>query len=269
MRKYVIMCGGYYEQFQKPKALHEINGESLVERTIRLLNEEEINNDQIFITADDERFESLGVEVLHHENSYRYEDGKMKGYWLDAFYPHFEKDAKVTFLYGDVYYTKRAIWKIIKNKKKGNILFGSAISKNPLRMNWGEPFAYRVDDYSCFLESINKTKKLYDEKKTIRHPITWELYRVENGLDVNVQRIKPETFATIEDLTRDIDSLMEMEELEKEIQEENKTVKVESIKRYFDYKMNAVIPPKRIFTVTKQRAKELKKAGVIQIIEEG
>lgn len=269
MRKYVIMCGGYYEQFQKPKALHEINGESLIERTIRLLNEEGINNDQIFITADDERFESFNVKVLHHNNSYRYEDGKMKGYWLDAFYPDFEKDAKITFLYGDVFYTRKAIQKITKYKKKGNILFGSAISKNPFGKNWGEPFAYKVDDYSEFLESIKKTKKLFDEKKTIRHPITWELYRVENGLDVNVQRIKPETFATIEDLTRDIDSLMELEELKKEIQEGNKTVKVESIKRYFDYKMNAVIPPKRIFTVTKQRAKELKKAGVIQIIEEG
>lgn len=41
--KYVIMCGGYYEQWKTPKQLQIVNGEALVERTIRLLNANESN----------------------------------------------------------------------------------------------------------------------------------------------------------------------------------------------------------------------------------
>ena len=37
--KYIIMCGGKYDEFEKPKQLLEVNGEVIVERTIRLLKE--------------------------------------------------------------------------------------------------------------------------------------------------------------------------------------------------------------------------------------
>ena len=37
--KYVIMCGGFYEQWKTPKQLQIVKGEVLVERTIRLLKE--------------------------------------------------------------------------------------------------------------------------------------------------------------------------------------------------------------------------------------
>ena len=35
----IIMCGGTYSEFEKHKALSVVNGETLVERTIRLLKE--------------------------------------------------------------------------------------------------------------------------------------------------------------------------------------------------------------------------------------
>ena len=41
--KYIIMCGGKYSNFQTPKQLIEINGERLVDRTIRLLRERGIS----------------------------------------------------------------------------------------------------------------------------------------------------------------------------------------------------------------------------------
>ena len=38
--KYILMCGGNYkDKFEIPKQLLEVNGEKLVERTIRLLKE--------------------------------------------------------------------------------------------------------------------------------------------------------------------------------------------------------------------------------------
>ena len=44
---YIIMCGGSYSHMSKPKAMFEINGEKLIERTIRLLNENGISNKNI------------------------------------------------------------------------------------------------------------------------------------------------------------------------------------------------------------------------------
>lgn len=83
--KIIILCGGKYDMFTTPKQLIEINGESLVGRTIRLLKERGIKD--ISVTSDDTRFDSLGVQRLEHENSYKVEKGKIYGYWLDAYYP--------------------------------------------------------------------------------------------------------------------------------------------------------------------------------------
>ena len=50
----------------------------------------------------------------------------MLGYWLDAFYPFFDDDIQLTFLYGDVVYSPEAIDKIVTCKRSGNILFGTS-----------------------------------------------------------------------------------------------------------------------------------------------
>lgn len=42
--KYILMCGGNYkDKFETPKQLLKVNGEILVERTIRLLKESRNN----------------------------------------------------------------------------------------------------------------------------------------------------------------------------------------------------------------------------------
>ena len=214
MRKFVIMCGGYYEHFKRPKALTVINGETLVHRTIRLLKGAGVPEQKIHISANEDRFLAFGVDILEHENTYRYEGGELKGYWLDAFYPHFPEDTKVTYLYGDVVYTQNAINTIVNCEREGNILFGTGIAKNKLHNNWGEPFAYKVDDYKAFMLGIKLVKLMYDNGKVNRHPITWELYRFLNGLDINVQAVRDETYIVIDDGTMDIDDPSEVEEVQ-------------------------------------------------------
>ena len=54
----IVMCGGYYENFKEHKALSVINGERLIERTIRLLKENNIEN--IYISSNDDRFSKYG-----------------------------------------------------------------------------------------------------------------------------------------------------------------------------------------------------------------
>lgn len=211
--KFVIMCGGVYEQWATPKQLQEINGEAIAARTVRQLKENGIKQKDIFISATDARFDALGVQRLEHANSYQYESGQLKGYWLDAFYPNFKSNTKVTFLFGDVYYTDAALKKIIAAPSSGNILFGSAAAKNLQHKNWGEPFAYVVNDLKTFYAGIAAVKKLQDEGKTQRVPIVWELYRYLNGLDVNVQAVKDDTYFVIDDETNDADTPAKLEKM--------------------------------------------------------
>jgi hypothetical protein len=49
--------------------------------------------------------------------------------------------------------------------------------------------------------------------------LSWELYRVLNGLDPNIQQVKDETYLTIEDETIDVDDPKEIEELNNKLKE--------------------------------------------------
>ena len=205
-RQYVIMCGGFYSHFDVPKALCIVGGETIVRRTLTLLEDLGVPAEDIHISATDPRFFAFGVDVLQHENSYRYEDGELKGYWLDAFYPHFDLDTKVTYLYGDVVYTRAALKTIVECQRPGDILFGTRRAKNRKHENKGEPFAYKVDNYKTFLAGIEAVKQMYDAGQLARHPITWELYRYLNSLDINRQAVRDDTYICIDDETADIDA---------------------------------------------------------------
>lgn len=211
--KYVIMCGGYYQNFEIPKQLSVVNGERLADRTIRLLKKAGVS--EIYISSNNPIFDSCGVKRLEHHNSYRYEDNVLKGYWLDAFYPYFDEKDKVCYIFGDVYFTEDAIKKIVNYETDKNVLFGTSVAKNKEHKNWGEPFAYKVNNYKEFIDGISAVKKLQDEGKTNRMPLVWELYRYLNGLDVNIQDVLDETFITIDDGTIDIDSPEQIEKLNK------------------------------------------------------
>lgn len=210
--KYVIMCGGEYRDWDKPRSLYTVKGEPIVARTIRLL--QEAGATDIAITAQDSRFEAFGVPVLHHDNSYSCKKGEQpKGYWLDAFYPDFDSNSQVTFIFGDVIFTPSSIKTIVQCKADCNMLFGTGAALNINHYDWGEPFAYRVVDYPSFMNGISEVKRLYDKGEIKRHPIVWELYRYLNGFDINIQNIDRRTYCVIDDETMDTDSLDKLEEV--------------------------------------------------------
>lgn len=213
--KYVIMCGGNYKDFDEPKQMTRVHGERLVDRTIRLLREAGAKD--ICITSLDIRFESCGVPVLKHENNFVVKnDETVHGFWLDAFYPHFTDDTQVTYLFGDVWFTKAAIETIVNAHVTQNTLVGNKTAMNEWHANIGEPFAYIVTDYRTFMEGVEAVKAMHAQKLLLRHPIVWELYRYLNGLDVNIQTILPETYICIDDGTIDIDRPEEIERLGEE-----------------------------------------------------
>lgn len=210
--KYIIMCGGEYKIFQTPKHLSVINGERLVDRTIRLLKENGVKD--IYISSNNPIFDTCGVPRLEHTNTYVNNGKSNTGYWLDAFY---KVNEPVCYIWGDVYFTDNAIKTIVNYKTNKNIFFGTSDALNKYHNNWGEPFAYIVNDYITFYKGIDDVKKLKDEGKCIREPVVWELYRYLHGLDINVQRITTD-YVCIDDGTMDVDSPKELEELKSKLE---------------------------------------------------
>lgn len=204
----IIMCGGKYSYFGTPKQLSVIKGETLLERTIRLLKENGIND--YYISSTNPIFEKYG-EVLYHENTFQDIDGKITGYWIDAYYPTTEQ---CIYLHGDVYYSENAIKRILNLNPKVNTFIGNEIARNKEHHNWGEPFGYIVVNQEEFRKGIEETKRLQDEGKLERgYAISWELYRVLNKLDPNKQYINDDTYLSIDDETIDIDAPYQIEEL--------------------------------------------------------
>lgn len=207
----IIMCGGTYSEFEKHKALSVVNGETLVERTIRVLKENGITD--YYITGNDD-FKQYG-KVLKHKNTYKFEDGKGSGYWVDAYYP---TEEPVIYLHGDVYYTENAIKKILELNPKANTMIGNKYALNKEHIKVGEPFGWIVIDQKEFRNAIDKTKKLQDEGKVERGiAISWELYEVLNGYDVNDFIITEDTYLVIDDETDDVDAPNKIDELNKKV----------------------------------------------------
>lgn len=227
--KYIIMCGGDYSKYwDKPRQLVKVNGEVLVERTIRLLKENGIND--ISISSNYDEFKYLNVPLLKHNNSYRTEGNEVLGYWCDAFYP---TDEPTCYIFGDVYFSEEAIKTIVNTDTDDIEFFGSAppFSKNYPK-NHVEPFALKVVNTKHLKEAIEKTKKLEDEGKFWRKPIMWELWTVIKNVPLQKG---PDDFiynyVAINDYTSDIDRTWDIDKLEYIIGGLN-MIKVKAIEKF-------------------------------------
>lgn len=179
---YIIMAAGQGKRWNNylgiPKHLIEINGETLLERTSRLLKENGITN--YIITGHDSRYSEYGKLSAQTDN--------------DCEIDRFEKVNKpVCYLYGDVYYTEDAIKKIINTPVEDVIFLGSG----------QEIFAVKVKDLDLFYRHKNEVKKLYLDDK-INRCIGWEVYRSITGTPLDKHWIRGK-YVYIEDETDDID----------------------------------------------------------------
>lgn len=201
--KYIIMCGGEYKQWETPRQLTVLLGETLVERTIRLLRENGIKD--INISSNNPVFEKFGVPVLKHDNFY-VADGfrSVQGDWFNAFYPTNEPTC---YIFGDVFFSDEAIKTIVNTKTTDIDFFGS---KPPFNEKYikthEEPFALKVVNTDHLKKAIKKTRELDKQNKFWRKPIMWELWTVIKNAPLQT---KPGHFTAdyiaINDYTCDID----------------------------------------------------------------
>ena len=199
--KYIILCGGVYDKWKEPKHLTKINGEPIVERTIRLLRENGVRD--IAISSNDPRFEQFGVPVLRHHNPYHLKEGEdAKTPWLDAFYP---METPVCYIFGDVVFSPEAIKTIVETPTDSIQFFASAKPLPPIYpKRWAEPFAFKVEDTAQFFAAIEKTKELEKEGAFWRQPVAWELWQVIKGTALGV--VNYTNYKIINDYTCDVDA---------------------------------------------------------------
>ena len=188
--KYVIMCGTSDSRFPMPRQLFKFKDEPIIERTIRLLRANGV--DDIAISTNFPQFEYLDVPLLHHNN---------KGLWVNAFYP---TGQPTCYILGDVVFSENAIKTIVETDTDDIEFFASAppfSSNYPKR--WAEPFAFKVKDFGHLFGSVEEVKRLYSEGAFRRHPIAWELWQVIKGTPIN--KIDYTNYTVINDYTCDVD----------------------------------------------------------------
>ncbi len=257
--KYIIMCGGNYNKWETPRQLMKVNGEVIVERTIRLLKENGIKD--IAISTNNSEFEYLNIPILKHENNFRVEGNKTIGYWCNAFYPTNEPTC---YIFGDVYFSDEAIKTIINTDTDDIEFFGSMppFAKNYCK-NHVEPFALKVVNTDHLKEAIEKTKRLEDEGKFWRTHCMWELWTVIK--DVPLQT-KPDeyiyNYIAINDITCDVDNLRDVELIEnmviKDIIERSVgNMKIRALRDYTDNVLRKEIKKGDEYEVSNERGKQI------------
>lgn len=224
---YVIMCGGDNHGLETPRHLSVIDGESLVERTIRLLHKNGIRN--IKISTNNLMFfehleEKCKIQLIPMSIGIDWVDGfAMLQVNISDFMPlvnGWTSSEGVCFIFGDVYYSEEAIKTIVESKTNDIEFFASSppFSKYYVK-EWAEPFGFKVKNAKRFVDSLIKVKQYKKEGKFNREPIAWELWQVIRGGKLNV--IDYYNYTAINDYTCDVDEPEDIEKIEKAVKQYN------------------------------------------------
>ena len=175
-----------------PKHLVEIDGERLLDRTVRQIHEEDPKA-EIIITSHDERYDIPGAT--------RYEP-KNNVLEIDRFtYELIEDD--VCFLYGDTFYSGQAMATIVGTATDNILFFGSQRSI----------VAIKVKNAKNFKACIDQVKKLYLDGK-IKNCIGWQTYQCFNGYEYDVKKVG-DNYVLIDDQTLNINNLEDFQSMRK------------------------------------------------------
>lgn len=185
--KYIIMADGKgtrWNNYQDiPKHFIRVGEETLLERTVRLLREND-SSAEVIITSHDPRYEVKGAV--------RYEP-KHNVLEIDRFTSELIED-QVCFLYGDTYYSEKAVDVIVHTQSDDLLFFGNEKSIVAVKVADGDLFAHHVD----------RVRNLYLAGK-IEKCIGWQVYQSFLGLPFDEKKIA-QKYVYMEDGTRDFNS---------------------------------------------------------------
>ena len=185
--KYIIMADGKGTRWNNyhniPKHLIEIDGETLLARTVRLLRENDARAD-IVITSHDPRYEVPGARRYEPQNNHLE---------IDRFTEELIAD-DVCFLYGDTFYSESVIQKIADTPAEKLLFFGNERSI----------VAIKVADGALFRQHVDRVRALFLAGK-IEKCIGWQVYQSFEGVPFGEKTIAAD-YILIQDGTEDFNS---------------------------------------------------------------
>ena len=180
----------------------EIDGEKILHRTVRLLNEAGI--DDVWVVGKDEQYDIHGSKLFIPKFTPEYHDAdkflSSSSLWLD--------NGKTHVIYGDCYFTKEAIDEILDWDIEGWFLFGRGFVSR-LTGNCGECFAQTFFPGQV-AEHVRALYKLIDYYNSGRLGRIggWEHYRIMIDLPEEIihKQLIGDRFVNIDDWTDDFDT---------------------------------------------------------------
>ena len=169
-----------------PKHLLVFDGETLLQRTVRLLHDADPQG-EIIITSHDPRYE------VEHARRYEPKNNVIE---LDRFTAELIED-NVCFMYGDTYYSPDSISTIIGTPTDKVLFFGNEKSI----------VAIKVSDSECFRSHIDRVRELF-LSGSIQNCKGWQVYQSYAALEFDKKQIA-DHFIAISDNTRDYNTPQE------------------------------------------------------------
>lgn len=202
----LIICAGEATRWKNhmgvPKHLVEIEGEKILHRTVRLLNEKGVK-DVFVVSKDDPRYDVEGAKryvakIDYEKNADADKFLSSKELWSD--------DGRTLIIYGDCYFTEEAIDAIVGHDKREWTLFCRPNASKVTGTPWGECFAYSLypEHLSLFEANLDLTAKLKKEG-LLRRCGGWELYRAMAGHRSLNRHAMSSNYVEIDDWTEDFD----------------------------------------------------------------
>lgn len=190
----VIMADGRGTRWNNymgvPKHLIEVDGEPIIARTVRLLNQLTEGAD-IVVTSHDARYEFDGARRYEPLNNH---------YEIDRFTEELIQD-DMCFLYGDTIYSEDALKQIIETPVDDVLFYGNNKSV----------VAVRIADADVFRTHFMKVRQLYIDGK-IEKCKGWQVYQSVVGQPLDKKPVPGDKFITVSENTTDINTPEEYRE---------------------------------------------------------
>lgn len=204
--KAIIIAAGEASRWENhtgtPKHLVQIDNEPILYRTVRLLNEKNITDIHI-VGPDDDRYKVPGSKLfLPKKNKENVDADK----FLNSEALWNNKGRTVVF-YGDVYFTKKAIKRIVNYKGDNWVLFCRFGKSNFTGTPFGECFAQSFYPKDIKRHKMNLLRIAEEYKKgTIKRCGGWEHYRAMCNAPLSIEAHKDYgNSIEIDDWTDDFD----------------------------------------------------------------
>lgn len=198
MKRIVIMADGKGMRWNNymgiPKHFVVVRGEKLISRTVKLLRDRltDVKGTEIIVTSHDKRYE--------FEGSRRYEP-KNNRYEIDRFTEELIV-SDMCFLYGDTYYTKESIDKILEEEAEDILFFG----------NKKAIVGIKIKDDESFKRHVKNVRDRYFRGETEKCT-GWQVYRSFTGQSLTGTLELREKFIEVDEMTTDVDTPYDYERL--------------------------------------------------------